>query len=355
MKDVPSDPRRAPAAPPRRAIAGLADDGGDAAGLDRVLRETDYRERLSREACDLLRLGSLLDDGSVRGDVSRRFCLRLAEEAERVEAGLLEVGARGNRAYALFAEVLHGVRWAARTLHALLHLRGRIRRYLGEREDLAAFRAGLDECIAWLVERLGALVAVLHAEAAGPLALACPTGAFDAGLLSREEARWRLPQDLHGAASADERERIADVAAGVVAVADELGKIPKAPEDRAALREFAREIFSAQAAEQAQAAMHAAQSVYDTAIAATPLESSDPQLKVLRGYVSILLRLLEAVTFLLQWNARADGDGRFARVRERMEPIVDSAELRRFALRFGLANTVLCATEARTTETSGRA
>src|SRR5262245_48504308 len=161
MNDASSEPRRTPAAPPRKAAAGLGDDGAGASALDRVLRESDYRARLSREACDLLRLGSMLDGGAVRGDVSRRFCLRIAEEAERVEAGLLEVGARGNRAYAPFAEMVHGVRWAARALHALLHLRGRIRRYLGDRADLTAFRLGLDECIAWLVDRLGALVSAL--------------------------------------------------------------------------------------------------------------------------------------------------------------------------------------------------
>src|SRR5205085_373339 len=141
MSDPAAEPARARhAAPP--GPERLVDDGPAAAAIDRVLREPEYRERLSREIGDLFRLEALLRRG-LRGEVSRRFCLRLAEEAERVEYGLLDVGARGNRAYAFLVEAVAGVRWTAKAIHALLHLRGRIVRYLGDRSDLAGFRRDL--------------------------------------------------------------------------------------------------------------------------------------------------------------------------------------------------------------------
>src|SRR5947207_9605498 len=119
-----------PAAAPPRARTGdpqrrepLLDDGSAAGALDRVLREGEYRERFARETQDLFRLEALLRRG-VRGEVSRRYCLRLAEEAERIESGLMEVGARGNKAFACFAELVTLVRRVAQAVHALLHLRG---------------------------------------------------------------------------------------------------------------------------------------------------------------------------------------------------------------------------------------
>src|SRR5947207_2776472 len=130
----------------------LAIETAGAAALDRVLPEAEYAPRLAREARRLLRLELTLRAG-VRGDLSRRFCLRLAEEAERVEYGLLDVGARGNQSYAAFAEAVTTLRWLAKALHAVLHLRGRIRRYLGDREDLEPFRLELDECVEWLSDR----------------------------------------------------------------------------------------------------------------------------------------------------------------------------------------------------------
>ena len=164
-----TDPRTS-AGPDRGAAAPagrrLGEDGAQAAALDRVLREVDYRERLAQEARALFQLERTLRAG-LQGAPSRRFCLRVAVEAERVEYALLDVGARGNRCYALFTELVSAVRWTAKAVHALLHLRGRIRRYLGDRSDLAEFRGELDRAITWLSGRLEAQLEALANEAAG--------------------------------------------------------------------------------------------------------------------------------------------------------------------------------------------
>ena len=324
----------------------IMDDGASAA-IDRVLREPEYRERLSRETADLFRLEALLRRG-VRGEVSRRFCVRLAEVAERVEYGLLDVGARGNRTYAFFTEAVAAVGWIAKTIHALLHLRGRIRRYLGDRSDLAAFRSDLDACLAWLSGRLVAVLSAARADAEGVLGLDLPSEAFDAALLAGEEVRWRLPQDVDAAESIDERERIVDLATSFVAVCDEVARAPVPDgDDPAVRREFVRSGFGPASAQETRVRMHAIQSTYDSAVAATPLEAADAHLKVLRGYVSILLHLTEAVAYMLQLHSRLEDDVRSASVKARTRPLVPPDELLRWALAFGLANTALCVTEAR--------
>ena len=338
-----------PAADPARARAGdaaprepLLDDGPAAAALDRVLREGDYRERLARETHDLFRLEALLRRG-VHGEVSRRFCLRLSEEAERVESGLMEVGARGNRSYALFAELVTEIRWIAKAVHALLHLRGRIRRYLGERADLQEFRASLDGCVRWLASRLEALLGEARGEAEGPLSLSPPAEPFDAGLLRGEDVRLRLPQDLDVPESVDARERIAALATAFLALVGELARV-ETPPAGAAGHETG---LSPATAHEARVRMHAIQSGYDAAVAATPLEAADSTLKVFRGYVSILLHLLEAVAYLLALLERLRADVRSARVRGRIDPLLSAVDLERWAVRFAVANTVLCAAEAR--------
>jgi phosphotransferase system HPr (HPr) family protein len=338
-----ADPSRAPGP---SEIEGLADDGAGAVALDRVLREGEYRQRLSKQIHDLLRLGVLMQRG-VRGEVSRPFCLRLAEEAERVEADLLEVGARGNRAHAFLAEAVAGTRWGARAVHSLLHLRGRIRRYLGDRADLETFRSDLDACVRWLVARLAALLGAIRDEARS-LSLDVPTEPFDPGLLRGEEARWRLPQDIAATDGVAEGERVVEIATAFVAIADELATVPSPPEGAPALREFARAGWPAPRAEQVQVRIHAIQSAYDCSVAGTPLEGSDPSLKVLRGYVSILLHLVESVSYLLQWEARIEGEARAPALKARLEPLADPGGLRRWALAFGLVNTKLGFAEAKT-------
>src|SRR5438477_394503 len=84
------------------------------------------------------------------------------------------------------------------------------------------------------------------------------------------------------------------------------------------------------------------------AVAATPLEASDPTLKVFRGYVSIPLHLLEAAAYLLALLPPLRADVRSARVRDRIESLLPEGELSKWAVQFAVANTVLCAAEART-------
>ncbi len=325
----------------------LGEDGAQAAALDRVLREVDYRERLGREARALFQLERTLRAG-LQGAPSRRFCLRVAVEAERVEYALLDVGARGNRCYALFAELVSAVRWTAKAVHALLHLRGRIRRYLGDRSDLGDFRAGLDRAIAWLSGRLEAQLEALGTEAAGPLGVPMPSEGAEAAALEGEEARWRLPQDLDVAEAVDERDRIAEMATAFLRLADELERIPLPGADDVDAREtLVHGPFPTPVAQEARVRMHAIQSAYDVVVAGTPLEGTDPDLKVFRGYVSILLHLLEAVAYLLQVHARFSGDVRSERVRGRAEPLADPAAALRLAVLFGLPNAVACFREAR--------
>jgi phosphotransferase system HPr-like phosphotransfer protein len=321
------------------------EDEAAASRLDHVLREEDYRTRLSEELCDLLRLGLLLRQG-VGTDLSRRFARRLAEEAERVEYGLLEVGARGNRTYAFLAEVVTAVRWLAKTVHALLHLRARIVRYLGARIDLDGFRRDLEECLEWLVGRVSALLDAAGGEVAN-LGVECPDSPFDSRRLDGTDARWRLPQDADAAETADERERIADLVTAFLALADDVERRVPAPSDSPEAVARTLEALPAAAAQEARVRMHAIQSTYDTVVAATPLEGADPELKVFRGYVSILLHLFEAVAYLAALLARLEEDARSAKATTRAAGIVEPADLRRRCAVFGIANTVACLREAR--------
>lgn len=347
-----SDPRARPVAPPEAgspAPAGKlgAEGAAVASDLDRVLPEAQYRARLSADVASLLRLERRLDAG-VGGEMSRSFCVRVVAEAERVEYGLLDVGARGNRTYAFVSEVVTQLRWCAKALHALLHLRGRIRRYLGDRLDLDAFRGDLDACIAWVADRVEALLVAVRTEAEGPLGLATPQDALDASMLDGEDVRWRLPQDLDVPTSHDERDRIAEMCTAFLALADEVERV-HVPDDAdvEVLEGLARGAFGPAHAQEVRVRMHALQSTYDSVVAGTPREAGEPALKRFRGFVSILLHLHEAVAYLLAAHGRLASDVRSAALRDRVRTLVDEAMLLRWALRFGLANAARCYREAR--------
>lgn len=326
--------------------SALADDGPDPTALDRVLRETDYRERLSKDADDLLRLEAAWRASGLL-EPSRRFFLRLTEVGERLEYALLDVGARGNRAYAFFTEAVSAARWLSKAVHALLHLRARIRRYLGDRDDLTPFRAELDGWIARIAARTMRVLGGVHAEAAA-LGLSMPTSVIAREELAVADARWRLPQDLELTESIGERERIAETATAFLAISDEFDRLDVPPAaDAAAVSAFVRDTFGDARAHGLRVRMHGIQSTYDAVVAATQLESADVRLKVFRGYVSIVLHLLEAAAYVLRLHARLSDDVRGARVRERIDPLVDRDELLAFAVPFAIRDTGRCLREAR--------
>lgn len=335
------------AVPPLPVPSALADDGPDPTVLDRVLRASDYRERLSRDAEELFRLEATWRASDLR-EPSRRFCLRLTEVAERLEYALLDVGARGNRTYAFFAEAVSAARWLAKAVHALLHLRARIRRYLGDRADLAPFRTELDAWIGRVSGRTTGVLAGVRVEALG-LGLTLPKAAYEREELVVADARWRLPQDLDVAESIGERERIAETATAFLALVDELAPlaVPAARSSPAAVAAFARETLHDAKAHELRVRMHGIQSTYDAVVASTPLEAADPSLKVFRGYVSIILHLLEAAAYALRLHSRLSDDARGARVSARIAPLVDRDELLAFAIPFAIGNARRCLVEAR--------
>jgi phosphotransferase system HPr-like phosphotransfer protein len=345
MTDRKTDAERGKVAAPSTPWA-LADDGPDPATLDRVLRASDYRERLSRDAEELFRLEATWRASDLP-EPSRRFCLRLTEVAERLEYALLDVGARGNRTYAFFAEAVSAARWLAKAVHALLHLRARIRRYLGERADLGPFRAELDAWILRLSGRTTGVLAGVRREAL-ELGLSLPTTPYGPEDLVVADARWRLPQDLDVAESVGERERIAETATAFLAIVDELAplSVPEAA-PLAAVAAFAQGTLGDARAHELRVRMHGIQSTYDAVVAATPLEAADPSLKVFRGYVSIVLHLLESAAYVLRLHSRLSDDARGARVFERIAPLVDRDELLVFAIPFAVGNARRCLVEAR--------
>ncbi len=346
-----SEPRARPTAVPEAGTpvpAGkLSAEGAAAVALDRVLLEADYAGRFSADVAPLLRLERLLDAG-VGAEMSRSFCVRVIAEAERVEYGLLEVGARGNRRYAFASEVVTQLRWCAKALHALLHLRGRIRRYLDDRRDLDPFRADVDRCLAWVAGRVEALLVALREEAAGPLGLATPQDAADTASLGGEDVRWRLPQDLDVPVSHDERDRIAEMSTAFLALADEVERV-HVPEDAdvETLEALANGAFGPARAQEVRVRMHALQSTYDSVVAGTAHEVQEPRLETFRGFVSILLHLLEAVAYLLSAHGRLASDVRAEALRDRVRALVDEATLLRWAFGFGLAHAARCFGEAR--------
>lgn len=236
----------------------------------------------------------------------RRF-FDLSAEADDLESFLDDYGARTNRTFSAFTELVASIRGFALAGMSLAHLDRRLDSYgvlerlpdRGERA-LADVHASLEFVEDRLVLLLGAQLE--EGRRIGVTELDRGEGSR---AIERSEGWYRLPHNVDLDRIEDDDHRVAEVATRYLAAYASLEEVGIAPIDDAGDREvFLRTYCSEETARVWQATVHNLQSRYDTYVKNTVLETGDPRLPELRGHVSATLHALEAVTLLTHFVER---------------------------------------------------
>jgi len=154
------------------------------------------------------------------------------------------------------------------------------------------------------------------------------TGTLPKEMFGHASARVRLPHNVGQDELDDEEQRIAEVASKFVQASQMIGELSIRAISDAVEREtyLARHCTEAQARVY-EATVHNLQSTYDTYVKNTVLEANDRRLVALRGYTSIALHLLEAVTHLTHFHERHENDLRIESARRLLANVVDPAKV----------------------------
>ena len=138
--------------------------------LDRIITETEFAELLSQEARAFFQLSNSLQHASAP-ELNRKYLYQLTIEADNVEVLLDDHGARQNRSFLFFRELVASIRGFARAGFALAHLDYRFEGYstslrsVVQAPELAAFRDSLAEALGFIRGAVDALLAAAHEEA----------------------------------------------------------------------------------------------------------------------------------------------------------------------------------------------
>ncbi len=257
----------------------------------------------------------------------KRLFQQLEQEADELESFLDDYGAGNNQTFHILRELVASVRWFANAGLSVAHLTTRITTYgineaLGRerliegQRDLGTVRTFLSASCVRLIqealseaERLDVLVATR--QKAG-IRRAAP------------RPRRRLPRNIGDEEPRNEEQKIAEVASKFVATCQLLDEMRirriANPRER---HEFLVENCSEAQARVYEATVHNLQSTYDTHVKKTVIETQDPRLPLLRGFSSVALHLLEAVTFLVHFVERHESEGRSAPADELLRQIID--------------------------------
>lgn len=303
--------------------------------LEKLVPEQDFGGLLENHTQLLFRLAnSLLEAG--KESWTKRHYFELYTESDEVESFLDDYGARTNRTYNYFTEVVASVRGISLAGLSLEHLGRRIEAYgvvqALDAKDAQEALADLTFARAFVQSTLCDLLSELKSEA-GSLSLAPPQKGFSQDSFDEGIQRFSLPRNLGQEDLQDETQKIAEVASKYLQACQMLDEAGVRRIDDEKTREtYLRQHCTEEHARVYEATVHNLQSAYDTYIKNTVIESKDERLPRLRGHVSCTLHLLEAVTHLTHFVDRHEGEGRTEAAEQRLGQTVNKARIRALTL-----------------------
>jgi len=270
-------------------------------------------------------------------DISRKFYSNLTQEAEFLENFMDQYGARENKKWSFFVECLASMRNLSIAAFFTRHLLDRYPYYnlreSGKNED--EFRSASTGVLRFLNQSILSLLQELYAATkANSLNISVDT---DIQIEFTEiESNTRLPRNVTEDVLKDEEEHVIEVCEKIKHISRLMNdsKISKI-EDISKLKLAVLQKYNENRARLHKNLIHNIQSDFDTHIKNTKIEVVHQDLKVLRGYVSMPLHLLEVSLWLAHFYERHEDEIRPGENRTRISMLVNKNVLLNKIINFG--------------------
>ena len=270
-------------------------------------------------------------------DISRKFYSNLTQEAEFLENFMDQYGARENKKWSFFVECLASMRNLSIAAFFTRHLLDRYPFYnlreSSKKED--AFRSASTDVLRFLNQSILNLLRELcvTAEANG-LNISIDTNIQIE--FTEVESNTRLPRNVTEDVVKDEEEHVIEVCEKIKHISRLMNdsKISQI-EDINKLKLAVLQKYNENRARLHKNLIHNIQSDFDTHIKNTKIEVVHQELKVLRGYVSMPLHLLEVSLWLAHFYERHEDEIRPGENRKRISMIVNKDVLLDKIINFG--------------------
>ena len=270
-------------------------------------------------------------------DISRKFYSNLIQESESLENFMDQYGARENKKWSFFVECLASIRNLSIAAFFTRHILDRYPYYnLKEPSNKEnEFKNASIGVLFFLNESILSLLQELYAGTeANSLNIS-----IDSDIqieFSDIESNKRLPRNVAEDEVKDEEERVIEVCEKIKHISRLMNdsKISQI-EDIKKLKLVVLQKYNENRARLHKNLIHNIQSDFDTYVKNTKLESEHEELKILRGYVSMPLHLLEVSLWLVHFYERHEDEIRPGENRKRISMIVNKDVLLDKIVNFG--------------------
>lgn len=268
---------------------------------------------------------------------SRKFYSTLIQQAEFLEVFLDDHGARENRQWFFFAECVASIRNLGIASFYIRHLLDRYPFYnLRETEESKSrFITAAIETLEFLNK---GIIDIYHEliKTGQKLGLVLPDENASLEGFAEVESNKRLPRNISDDEVKNEEERIIELCERIKKVADTMLQVKiVSTDDHEKLKAMVPWLIDEKKARMYKNSVHSVQSDFDTYVKNTILEHENPDLKDLRGYISMPLHLLEFVLWLCHFYERHEDEIRHNESRKRISGLVDKNKLLDRIINFG--------------------
>ena len=306
--------------------------------LNQIISEEEFLPLMQAPCAQFLNINFLFKiRNEKKKDISRKFYSNLIQEAEYLESFMDEYGARENKKWTFYVEYLASIRNLAIAAFFTRHLLDRYPYYnlreLSENE--ASFKSDAKDVLQFLNQSMLNLFGELYSTGvSNGLNISCDPNAQVE--FTDIEINKKLPRNVAEDEVKDEEDRIIEVCEKIKHISrlvndSKVHKINDINELKlAVLRKF-----NEKRARMYKNLIHNVQSDFDTYVKNTKLEVVHKELKILRGYISMPLHLLEVSLWLTHFYERHEDEIRPGENRKRISMIVNKEVLLDKIMNFG--------------------
>ena len=302
--------------------------------LVEIIKEEEFLELAQKASRTMLILSSYLTVNPLK--LNKRLYGVIIKESTDLEDFLDDYGARNNKTWVYFGELVASIRNLSNVTYITSHVLRRINLYRLNNDNEQAFIQDAQHVLQFCNESILSLFAHLQKESS-VLSLVIPDDKFTEGDVDEDLVVRLLPHTI-------DEETVHEINENVTRVATEFITV---------LKYFENLLFEKKVSEKNleklvpskinedilrlhESKMHSLQSVYDTYIHKTPDELKDELLHSLRGYISISLHLLEIAQGLCHFVERHETKVRNESTMKLIEKIVNRKKVLDTIINFSL-------------------
>lgn len=302
-----------------------------------IINEEEFAQLADKAAVNILSIASYYLQ-STDGAGGKRFYVALVKESIELEDFLDDHGARNNKVWVYFGELVASVRNIASTAYMIRHILSRIKFYkITDNPHAKVFITEANKRLDYLNDTIRALFSHLIEESAA-LGLTVPQSAAYEEPFEQSIVTKILPQDINDEGVADIHENISRVAAELIDAYNDSSLVLF--EKKVPASGLNSDLIPGKINEETlrhlEAHVHNAQSMYDTYIQKTPIVSEHQVLATLRGYISITLHLLGVAKSLCHFFERHETSVRNETTRKKIARIVNRNKILDTIVNFAL-------------------